>query len=1319
MALPFLYQVLSQQIEEKEKTIYLTEGENYQHPSFQEMIETTYSFVDQSKGFEIDQSNLKLRSDSGGYLINPTKILRERQLINIGDYQGQGQFGILDQFDTGHRICYNSNISLILDQCIELDDTAISYDFVFIDQDTIAVSKIRVDDQQFSVSIYKNKQIVSELNFVPSKTYEQTTQSIIELCQFNQIQYLLFGLKDQDTNIEFIQIQPDFQLINTNKFIDKSIMPVQESLYVLDIKGTINKVIIAQEESTKFFIVPLTYKQEWNRGQYKSSNNFRALEIGYINFPSQLTQSIFVGDKDLLQIFNYGNGDGFYNLQYDRAKLNAQIKFTLNYIIILQDNVLIVIQGVAQKKNAIDGIILKIDVDFQNDIVFVFTDTKILSYYLKPITLSYKATSLTQSLELVTVKATIGDYQQFAYIHFQTLAKDNYNFYLLKPFTNHLYYNCSQYYPIYKIPINVISGPDIRVDAKVDEQFEIIAYYTSSFKINTNDQIKNKIIQEQLLTFYFNPFLFRQFDDFSFISYDCIQQTDSYNCSSKFTYRNLKQKVTAYSSQKKLNTNIAQFAMLTQDGMYILISYNNQVYRTLQAESNDKFYKIVVGIDRLFVITQLNKIQIYSLPEGTLIYQKSHQSTSYNEDKANKNVWVNQAVSNLFIYGFEDNIYIGRLTSEFILIQMINMKSLIDLAIISDQKIIILNQDKTLIQYELQFGVFQQTKVIQTYGFNITGNNIYMDHVHAKIMVEAYKQQQKVLLVIGVTELERDSLLKVIPLSEDEFLINAISDNDVSCLLKGTKDMKKKTTIVQLNYEYQQIEFKLKQNPSIFNQRLELMYTFSNFFLSNMQSVAQYLYLENQFFNLTIKQDSNNKIQYKDETQLIIPIEQDAFQGQVRHLFLASDNENVKLTTRIKYDQYLEGITIFSDCKQLIRFKRIICILQYDVTYHELSGKRIFSLNLLKLATGNYRQFIIHYDEKYAIVLTSNELILVYIQQDELQTSQQGWFVHVQKYYIKFYQFTPDANDQWLKQTIYYFDQYDIEGIQYDPQTKYVFFFKNYIFYQKDNELLSYFYCSLEDDTILDIKVSQINIVELLQSQNIYQVGTEIQNIFLKTIEQNSFLLISTSFGNILNVTMIDQKFKINSLYITYGKSNVMDIQIIDDWVLMQIQDYCYLYKNSKNSSLDIPYLTLEGIRASRILGLYKNDEQIVYFIYYHSNYSQKTIDDDIYITINNLTEFGKGLVEIIADNDINQTSIKYQIYSLEDESEQKFIYKIVHKTFRFGYFLVLEFQYYYQPQVSIVIRETSQLNKIQPTHYLHRRLGNQSYPYKILYILN
>ena len=78
------------------------------------------------------------------------------------------------------------------------------------------------------------------------------------------------------------------------------------------------------------------------------------------------------------------------------------------------------------------------------------------------------------------------------------------------------------------------------------------------------------------------------------------------------------------------------------------------------------------------------------------------------------------------------------------------------------------------------------------------------------------------------------------------------------------------------------------------------------------------------------------------------------------------------------------------------------------------------------------------------------------------------------------------------------------------------------------------------------------------------------------------------------------------------------------------------MYKNTKNSSLDIPYLTLEGIRTSRILGLHKNDEQIVYFIYYYANYYQTTLDDNINVTINNLTEFGKGLVEIIADNDIN-----------------------------------------------------------------------------------
>mgnify|MGYP001810061760 CR=1 FL=1 len=53
--------------------------------------------------------------------------------------------------------------------------------------------------------------------------------------------------------------------------------------------------------------------------------------------------------------------------------------------------------------------------------------------------------------------------------------------------------------------------------------------------------------------------------------------------------------------------------------------------------------------------------------------------------------------------------------------------------------------------------------------------------------------------MIGETELERDSLLKVIPLSKDEFLINAVSYDEISCLLKGTKDMKN-STIIELNY---------------------------------------------------------------------------------------------------------------------------------------------------------------------------------------------------------------------------------------------------------------------------------------------------------------------------------------------------------------------------------------------------------------------------------------------------------------------------------------------------------------------------------------
>lgn len=77
----------------------------------------------------------------------------------------------MDKYDTGHRICYNSDSSIDLNQCIELDDTSDSYDFVFIEKDIIAVSKIRVSDKQFGVAIYQNKEIINELYFIPSKTY--------------------------------------------------------------------------------------------------------------------------------------------------------------------------------------------------------------------------------------------------------------------------------------------------------------------------------------------------------------------------------------------------------------------------------------------------------------------------------------------------------------------------------------------------------------------------------------------------------------------------------------------------------------------------------------------------------------------------------------------------------------------------------------------------------------------------------------------------------------------------------------------------------------------------------------------------------------------------------------------------------------------------------------------------------------------------------------------------------------------------------------------------------------------------------------------
>ena len=68
----FLYQVLSMSASQIDKTIYLIEGEEYKvnlDSFFNEINENTYSFESQNKGFTLDTSNLKLKSDQGSYSI--------------------------------------------------------------------------------------------------------------------------------------------------------------------------------------------------------------------------------------------------------------------------------------------------------------------------------------------------------------------------------------------------------------------------------------------------------------------------------------------------------------------------------------------------------------------------------------------------------------------------------------------------------------------------------------------------------------------------------------------------------------------------------------------------------------------------------------------------------------------------------------------------------------------------------------------------------------------------------------------------------------------------------------------------------------------------------------------------------------------------------------------------------------------------------------------------------------------------------------------------------------------------------------------------
>ena len=66
----FLYHALSMSASQIDKTIYLVEGEQYKvnlDGIFYEVNENTYSFVSQSKGFTLDTSSLKLKSDQGKY----------------------------------------------------------------------------------------------------------------------------------------------------------------------------------------------------------------------------------------------------------------------------------------------------------------------------------------------------------------------------------------------------------------------------------------------------------------------------------------------------------------------------------------------------------------------------------------------------------------------------------------------------------------------------------------------------------------------------------------------------------------------------------------------------------------------------------------------------------------------------------------------------------------------------------------------------------------------------------------------------------------------------------------------------------------------------------------------------------------------------------------------------------------------------------------------------------------------------------------------------------------------------------------------------
>ena len=55
-----------------------------------------------------------------------------------------------------------------------------------------------------------------------------------------------------------------------------------------------------------------------------------------------------------------------------------------------------------------------------------------------------------------------------------------------------------------------------------------------------------------------------------------------------------------------------------------------------------------------------------------------------------KKLWVNQAKTNLIVITFGEDLIIGRFTTQFIFISRITIKWVVDVAIIADNKFIVL-----------------------------------------------------------------------------------------------------------------------------------------------------------------------------------------------------------------------------------------------------------------------------------------------------------------------------------------------------------------------------------------------------------------------------------------------------------------------------------------------------------------------------------------------------------------------------------------------------------------------------------------------------